>query len=108
MKITLKEPELELEVIKVDTPTGVGWCVLLPEERKILIKFNHDKWETGDDVSDEFVKAIGDEINKFLESDRPGKNWNSDTSLNQQHQRVRLMKYLLLYALHFLIWPVLK
>ena len=96
MKITLKDPELELEVIKVDTPTGVGWCVLLPGERKILIKFNHGKWETDDNVSDQFVQAIGDEINQFLESDQPGKNCYSYSSLNQQPKRERMVKYLLL------------
>jgi hypothetical protein len=96
MRITLKEPELELEVHKVDTPTGVGWCVILPEERKMLIKFHNGKWETMDNASDQFVQAIGYEINQFLESDQSGRNYINYSSLNQRPKRVRMVKYLLL------------
>ena len=57
MRITLKEPELELEVFKVDTPTGVGWCVILPDERKVLLKFHQGKWQTADNISNQSCLA---------------------------------------------------
>lgn len=92
MKITLKDPELDLEVNKVDTPTGAGWCVIMPDERKILVKLQHGRWETNDLVCDPFVQAIGDEINRFLATDHPHKLRNSHEILNTMPKGVRILK----------------
>jgi hypothetical protein len=62
MIIILKEPELPLEVNKVDIPTGQGWSVTLPEERKVLIRRYHDEWMSDDPISPDFARAIGREI----------------------------------------------
>jgi translation initiation factor IF-3 len=96
MRITLKEPELELEVNKVDTPTGAGWCVILTEDRKILIKFHHGKWETTDNISNEFLQEIGYEINQLLKADQKEKFSKSSTELNIRPKRARILKYLLI------------
>ena len=72
MRITLNEPELELEVNRVDTPTGTGWCVIMPDDRKILVKLRYGKWETEDMISEQFVQDVGSEISRFLEEDQPG------------------------------------
>lgn len=95
MRITLKEPELDLEVNKVDTPTGTGWCVIMPDERKILVKHRHGKWEADDLICDQFVQAVGDEIDRFLESVQPHKLSNGPTELNTRPKRARILKYLL-------------
>jgi len=73
MRITLNEPELELEVNRVDTPTGTGWCVIMPDDRKILVKLRYGKWETEDMISEQFVQDVGSEISRFLEEDQPGR-----------------------------------
>jgi hypothetical protein len=96
MRITLKEPDLELEVYKVDTPTGAGWCVIMPDDRKILIKCHQGKWDTADIVSNQFVQAVGDEIIQFLQAERPKNNKNSDTDLDLKPKRARIHKYQLL------------
>jgi hypothetical protein len=95
MRITLKEPELEPEVNKVDILTGAGWRVIMPDDRKILIKLNQGKWDTADNVSDQFVQAIGDEINQFLQAEQPKNDKDSFIALNLKPKRARILKYLL-------------
>jgi hypothetical protein len=96
MRITLKEPDLELEVYKVDTPTGAGWCVIMPDDRKILIKRQQDKWDTADNISNQFVQAVGAEIILYLKSDQPKNDTNNLAKLNIKPKRARLLKYLLI------------
>jgi len=84
MRITIKEPELALEVNKVDTPTGAGWCVIMPDDKKVLVKFHHDKCETTDLISEQLLQAIGNEISLFLEADQPEKLSNNYSVSNRQ------------------------
>jgi len=93
MRITLKEPELELEVFKVDTPTGVGWCVILPDERKVLLKFHQGKWQTADNISNQFLQAIGYEIDRSIEDDQPENFRNGTDRRYQTHKRAHILKY---------------
>ena len=95
MKITLKEPDLALEVYKVDTPTGTGWCVIMPDNRKILVKLNHGQWTTDDVICDQFVQAIGEEINRYMDANQPHKLCNGPAILTTRPKRARILKYLL-------------
>jgi hypothetical protein len=95
MRITLKGPELQLEVNKVDTPTGAGWCVIMPDERKILIKRHQGKWGTADNVNNQFVQAVGDEISNSILANQPKNDNNSHTVLSLKPKRARILKYLL-------------
>jgi len=96
MKIRLNEPEsgtvLQLEVNKVDTSSGVGWSVLTPQKKKILIKFREGLWTAEDDhsVSQEFWQMVGNEIDQALEADRAG---NAIPSANLRPKRARILKY---------------
>jgi hypothetical protein len=80
MKITLKEPEsgslLELEVYKMDTPTGIGWCVVLSKKKNVLIKFNNGEWKTEEEnnISHEFWQTVGNEITRLLGNERQSQN----------------------------------
>jgi hypothetical protein len=96
MRITLNEPELELEVNRVDTPTGTGWCVIMPDDRKILVKLRYGKWETEDMISEQFVQDVGSEISRFLEEDQPGRVNDSYSALNTRAKRARIPKYILI------------
>jgi hypothetical protein len=96
MRITIKEPELELEVNKVDTPTGAGWCVIMPGDRKILIKRHQGKWDTADNVSNQLVQAVGGEILQYLQAGQPKNDSNGHTELNLKPKRPRILKYLLI------------
>jgi len=96
MRITLNEPELELEVNRVDTPTGTGWCVIMPDDRKILVKLRYGKWETEDMISEQFVQDVGSEISRFLEEDQPGRVNDSNSALNTRAKRARIPKYILI------------
>jgi hypothetical protein len=96
MKITLKNPELTLEVVKVDTPTGVGWCVMLPEERKVLVKYHQGKWQTTENISEQFLQAIGAEIDCFIESNQPERFDNGNSPQKLMNKRPRLLKYFLM------------
>ena len=97
MRIILKEPELDLEVNKVDTPTGAAWCVKMPDERKVLITFHHGKWDTAGDFSNQLVQAIGNQINQFFEADKPEKLKIGISGLNQRPKRERIPKHLLIH-----------
>ena len=92
MRITLEEPELELVVNKVDTPTGTGWCVIMPDDRKILIKFMHGKWQTTDAISNHFVQSVGNEISRVLETDKLSDHYLVSTP---RPKRTRILKYFL-------------
>jgi hypothetical protein len=76
MKITLNEPGsgtlLELEVQKVDIPSGTGWYIITPKGRKVLIRSCNGEWLTDgeNNISHEFWQTIGNEINKRLETER--------------------------------------
>jgi hypothetical protein len=96
MKITLQEPELELIVNKVDTPTGTGWCVIMPDERKIVIKDHNGQWETNEVLNDQFVQVIGNEINRVLEAKQPENVINTYSLANPRPKRTRILKYFLI------------
>jgi len=96
MRITLKEPDLDLEVNKVDTPTGTGWCVIMPDDRKILVKVQHGRWETNDCISDQFVQDVGNEISLSLRADQPEKLSTNYHALNPRPKRARILKYFLI------------
>ena len=78
MKIRLNEPEsgtvLQLEATKVDTSSGVGWSILTPQKKKVLIKFREGLWtaEYDHSISQEFWQMVGNEIDQALEADRAG------------------------------------
>ena len=96
MKITVKEPGsgtmLTLEGYKVDTPTGPGWYITLPDERKVLIKFLNLEWGAGNNLNNEFAQAIGTEINQFLEAERPVSNsGNSYPASNLRYKKAILL-----------------
>ena len=95
-KFTVKEPEsglmLTLEMYKVDTPTGAGWHVTLPDERNLLIKFLNREWKADNEISHEFAQAIGNEINLLVEADKPGNNCGKNyAALNQRPKRAILL-----------------
>lgn len=95
-KFKVKEPEsgmiLTLEMYKVDTPTGAGWYVALPDRRNVLIKFLNREWTADNDISNEFAQAIGIEINKLIEADRPGNDYGkSYAALNPRSKREFLL-----------------
>jgi len=96
MKITLKGHGLVLEANKVDTPTGAGWSIIIPDGRKVLIKFHHGKWETAEDVSNGFVQATGNEISRLLAAGQPEKSGNGNPGLNPRPKRARIIKYVLI------------
>jgi hypothetical protein len=96
MRITLKEPGLTLEVNKVDTPTGTGWCIIMPNDRKVLVKFYQGKWETAEHISMQFLQSIGNEINRLLEADQPEKPSISYPGSNHRPKRARILKYFLI------------
>lgn len=96
MKITLEDPELELEVNKVDTPTGIAWCVIMPNERKIIIKDHQGQWKTNEVLSDQFVQLIGDEINRVLEAKQPENLVSSYSLANPRPKRTRILKYFMI------------
>ncbi|MCO5948632.1 hypothetical protein [Mucilaginibacter flavidus] len=103
MKITLKEPGsgsfLELEVYKMDTSIGIGWSVVLPKGKNVLIKFNNGEWETdeGNNMSHEFWQTVGNEINLLLEEERMTLNaTRSHKALVPRPKRTRMLKYLLI------------
>lgn len=80
MKMTLEEPGLasflELEVFKMDIPTGVGWSVMLPKGEIVLIKFNNGEWKTDEEnnISHEFWQTVGNEITRLLADERLAKS----------------------------------
>jgi hypothetical protein len=95
-KFTVKEPGsgllLTLEMYKVDTPTGAGWYVMLPDQKNVLIKFLNREWRADNDISNEFAQAIGNEINQLVEADRPGNNYGKGyVSLNSRPKRAFLL-----------------
>jgi hypothetical protein len=101
MKITLKEPEsgtlLELEVYEMDTPTGIGWSVVLPKGGNVLIKCRNGEWKTDaeNNISQEFWQTVGNEISLLLEVERVPRNAvKSYSELNPRPKRVRMLKYL--------------
>jgi hypothetical protein len=96
MRITLKDPELELDVYKVDTPTGTGWSIIMPDDRKILAKYHNGKWEANDVISEQFVQEIGYEINRILEADQRAKLSKNHSILNRRPKRARILKYFLM------------
>lgn len=98
MRIVLNETEtdieLQLEVNKVDTPTGVGWSVLTSQGRTVLIKFRDGAWhaENENSISPEFWQMVGDEIEQVLGADCSAKEVSS---ANPRPKRARILKYLL-------------
>jgi hypothetical protein len=91
MKITLNDQELELQVNKVDTPTGTGWSICMRDERKLVIKFRQGKWETADNVDDTFVQVIGREIDHFFNIDTSQDQGKSRQGLNPRPKRAGLL-----------------
>jgi hypothetical protein len=95
MRIVLNEPEsgteLQLEVNKVDTSSGVGWSVLTPQKKKVLIKCREGLWTAEDDhsISQEFWQMVGNKIDQALEAGRTG---NEISSANLRPKRARIVK----------------
>jgi hypothetical protein len=98
MRIILNEPEsgteLHLEVNKVDTPTGVGWSVLTPQGRTVIIKLIDGNWQAEDDqsISQEFWQMVGEEIGTVLATEHIA---SPTSSCNLHPKRARILKYLL-------------
>jgi len=80
MKIELNEPEsgtlLELEVNKVDIPSGTGWSVSTPKGRKVVIKLCDGEWKTDGEsnISHEFWQTIGQEITRLIRTEKQSQN----------------------------------
>ncbi|EHQ30993.1 hypothetical protein BDD43_4981 [Mucilaginibacter gracilis] len=98
MKITLNETQtgtiLELEVYKVDTPTGEGWSVLTPQGRKVVIKFRDGNWHAEDDhsITQEFWQMVGEEISRTLDENLLA---TIGPPSNPRPKRTRILKYLM-------------
>lgn len=91
MIITLKEPELKLEINKLDMLSETGWSVVMPDKRKILIRLEQGKWHTADNVSNQFVQALGEEIGRYIQAGEPA---ISNSLRKIKSKRVRILKYL--------------
>jgi hypothetical protein len=98
MRIVLNQTEsgteLHLDVYKVDTPTGVGWSVLTPQGRNVLIKLIDGNWQAEDDqsISQEFWQMVGEEIGTVLATEHIA---SPTSSCNLHPKRARILKYLL-------------
>ena len=72
MKIKLNEPVsgtlLELEVVRVDLPSGTGWSVHMADGKKVVITNYKGLWKTEEagNISQEFWQVVGNEINRVL------------------------------------------
>jgi hypothetical protein len=68
----------------------------MPDDRKILVKLWHGKWETEDMISEQFVQDVGSEISRFLEEDQPARVYESYLALKTRPKRARIPKYFLI------------
>jgi len=101
MKIVVREPItgnlLALESYKVDTPTGPGWSVMMPEGPRILIKFCNGRWEINSTIDPVLAQLIGNEIMQSLEESELDMNSGKRYAPLFVHpKRPRLLKHLLL------------
>ena len=96
MKIVLKEPGtctlLELEVSKIDTPSGPGWSVITPGGRVVVIKFREGEWKTDSEsnISYEFWQTVGNEITSLIGRERQSQNSLKTNTSEPRPKRPRI------------------
>ena len=97
MKIKLNEPVsgtlLELEVVRVDLPSGTGWSVHMADGKKVVITYYKGLWKPNEisNISQEFWQVIGDEINHLLVEEQQEKHTTiTHTMVNTKPKRPRI------------------
>jgi hypothetical protein len=97
MKIKLNEPVsgtlLELEVVRVDLPSGTGWSVHMADGKKVVITYYKGFWKPNEisNISQEFWQVIGDEINRLLVEEQQEKHTTiTHTMVNTKPKRPRI------------------